>query len=671
MLTCRQCGRDLPVGASECPECSPSVPNSRAVTEAALGKRPASAPIAAGTILAGRYLILGLAGRGGEGEVYRAEDRKLGQAVALKILPDSVRTDERRLERLAHEVRMGRRVSHPNVCRVYDIVEAEGQAFLTMEWIDGEDLASHLRRKDRLPKDVAMGIARQICAGVAAAHDQGVLHRDLKPANVMIDDRGTVRVTDFGLAAATATVHGERAREGTPLYMSPEQLAGGAVTAQSDIYALGLVLYEVFTGRHPFPGRTLEEMLALRKSPPPEPSSVAPGLHPAVERVILRCLEVDPKHRPPSGHDVAAALPGGGRLADAMAAAQRRADRIAAFREELAELRRTGLVRLGDDDVEAVLRHHDRVLRDLIQRFDVDVSERGKQLAFGMRVVSLLGALALAASAFFFFNRIWGLISIPLQVGVLSIAPILGLVATDAIAVRERAGYFTSIAALFTFACFVLDVSLLWATFGQNPAVWGLLAWGAFALILAHAYRLPLLRVVGVVLLATFVAALLTAWSGGYWPAFLTQPEGYIPVGALLFGARWLGGRPRRPAFAAIDRCLGLVFVLTPMFMLAITPSLTYLPFTGRFVAAGYQVAAFAISGGAIALGVVRRYRETVYCGAVFFVAFLYLKFVQWWWDWMPKYLFFLVIAVTAIAVLWAMMRLRSAVSLEPLEAES
>jgi tRNA A-37 threonylcarbamoyl transferase component Bud32 len=607
-----------------------------------------------------------MAGRGGEGEVYRAEDLKLGQTVAIKMLPEAFRSDDRRLARLVHEVRTSRRVAHPNVCRVYDIVEGDGVSFLTMEWIEGDDLASVLRRGGRLPKDTAMGMARQICAGVAAAHDEGVLHLDLKPSNVMVDDRGVIRITDFGLAEAAAFVRGERARAGTPLYMSPEQLAGGDVTAQSDIYALGLILYELFTGTRAFPARSIEELLRVRAAPPPPPSSVAPNIHPAVERVILRCLDVDPARRPPSGREVAAALPGGRRLADALAAAQRKADRIAAFREELTELRRAGLVRMTEDEVAAVERHHDRMLRDLIERFDVDVSERGKQLALGMRVVSLLGALALATSAFFFFNRIWGEISIPLQAAILGLAPLLGLGATDAIAARERAGYFTTIAALFTFACFVMDVALLSAAFAQTPALWGLLAWGTFAMILAGAYRLPLLRVVGVALLAAFVAAAITASSGGYWPRFPESPESLLPAGALLLGGRWLAGRPRRPAFAAIDRCLGLIFLLAPMFLLAIAPELSYLHFGPRSVGAAYQVMGFAVSAGAIALGVVRRYRESVYCGALFFVTFLYLKYVQWWWDWMPKYLFFLIVAMTAMAVLWALKRLRAAVTVGP-----
>jgi tRNA A-37 threonylcarbamoyl transferase component Bud32 len=639
-------------------------------TETALRPPTPSVLLDPGTVLAGRYQILALAGRGGEGEVYAADDLKLDQTVAVKILPESFRTDERRLARLVHEVRIARRVSHPNVCRVYDIVEAEGRTFLTMEWIDGESLASHLRRRGRLPKDTAIGIARQVSLGLAAAHDEGVLHRDLKPANIMIDERGVARITDFGLATTVATVSGTSAREGTPFYMSPEQLAGADVTAHSDIYALGLILFEVFTGRHAFYAGTLGEMLERRKHPPPEPKSLAPDIHPAVSQVILRCLEVNPLLRPPSGREVAAALPGGGRLAEAMAFAQRKADRISAFREELTELRRAGLVRLTDDELNAVERHHDRELRDLIQRFDVDVSERGKQLALGMRVVSLLGACALAASAFFFFNRIWGVISVPMQIGILATVPVLGLVATDVIARRERAAYFTSIAALFAFACLVLDQILLGATFNQTLPVWGVLAWGAFALILADGYRLPLLRAVGVTLIIVFIGALITKLAGGYWPYLLERPEGFVPGAALLLSLRLIFARRWRSGFAAIDRILGLAVLLLGVLILSIENA-SYLPFDPDHVKVGYQILGFGISAGAIAWGVARRLRDLVYCGALFFVVFLYVKYAQWWWDWMPRYLFFLIVAVTAMGVLWALKRLRAAVTVGPLETAS
>jgi len=285
-----------------------------------------------GTTLADRYRIVSPLGKGGMGEVYRAEDLKLGQTVALKFLPRSLAKTEQALERFTREVRLARQVSHPNVCRVFDIGEISEttdtgktftHTFLTMEFVDGEDLASLIRRIGRLPPDKAVEIARQLCAGLAAAHEHGIIHRDLKPANIMLDGRGRVRITDFGLAGLAAEIGGSDARAGTPAYMSPEQFAGGEVTPKSDVYSLGLVLYEIFTGKRPFDASSSEEMARLRdKSAPAAPSQFVKELDPVIERVILRCLEKDAAKRPASALQVAAALPGGDPLAAALAAGE-------------------------------------------------------------------------------------------------------------------------------------------------------------------------------------------------------------------------------------------------------------------------------------------------------------------------------------------------------------
>jgi hypothetical protein len=283
--------------------------------------QPGDGRFPSGTILADRYRIIGLLGRGGMGEVYRADDLRLGQPVALKFLPHSVTGDGVRLAQFHNEVRVARQVSHRNVCRVYDIGEADGSIFLTMEYVDGEDLASLLRRIGRFPQDRAIEIARQLCAGLAAAHDQGVLHRDLKPANVMLDREGRVRITDFGLAGLANEIHDIRA--GTPAYMAPEQLAGREVSIRSDVFALGLVLFEIFTGRRAYDAKTVAELLRMHDDGlPVTPSGAVHDLDPVVERVILRCLERDPARRPVSAIAVSAALPGGDPLAAALAAGE-------------------------------------------------------------------------------------------------------------------------------------------------------------------------------------------------------------------------------------------------------------------------------------------------------------------------------------------------------------
>ncbi|HXA65738.1 MAG TPA: serine/threonine-protein kinase, partial [Bryobacteraceae bacterium] len=257
------------------------------------------------------------------GEVYRADDLTLEQPVALKFLPESIGENEAALTRFRNEVRIARQVSHPNVCRVYDVGEIDGQMFLSMEYVDGEDLASLLRRIGRLPSDKGIEIARKLCAGLAAAHEKGVLHRDLKPGNVMLDARGQVLLTDFGLAGLADQIAGTEVRNGTPAYMAPEQLSGKEVTARSDIYALGLVLYEVFTGRRPFEASTLAELVRAQTGTTPiSLTSLVRDLDPAVERVILRCLDPEPSRRPASALAVAAALPGGDPLAAALAAGE-------------------------------------------------------------------------------------------------------------------------------------------------------------------------------------------------------------------------------------------------------------------------------------------------------------------------------------------------------------
>ena len=235
---------------------------------------------APGALLDGRYRIIGLLGRGGMGEVYRADDLRLGQPVALKFLPETLRHDPVRLAQFHNEVRTARQVSHPNVCRVYDIGEADGLLYLSMEYVDGEDLASSLRRIGRFPEDKAADIARQLCAGLAAAHQRGVVHRDLKPANVMLDGAGRVRVMDFGLAAVGRV---EDVRAGTPAYMAPEQLLGREVTAKSDIFALGLVIYELFTGRRAFSATTVAELVSQHEN-----LSIAAAVQPRELRSIPR-----------------------------------------------------------------------------------------------------------------------------------------------------------------------------------------------------------------------------------------------------------------------------------------------------------------------------------------------------------------------------------------------
>ncbi len=354
MSLCRSCSAELPPGSKFCLKCGkarngatspvpvdpvgmetmamdePSasgmgapVSSPRSVSSGLRTSGPERHRFEPGSLVASRYRIISRLGKGGMGEVYRAEDIVLGQAVALKFLPESSVGNLNLLKRFYDEARIARQITHPNVCRVYDIGEIEGQPYLSMEYIDGEDLASLLRRIGRLPTDKATEFARKMCAGLTAAHAQGVLHRDLKPANIMVDGRGELRITDFGLAAIGAHVEGAEVRNGTPAYMAPEQLEGREVSVASDLYALGLVFYEMFTGKPPHQGETLAEILKQRKeSNLTNPSNLVADLDPVIEKAILRCLDPDPKRRPASAMALAASLPGGDPLAMALAAGE-------------------------------------------------------------------------------------------------------------------------------------------------------------------------------------------------------------------------------------------------------------------------------------------------------------------------------------------------------------
>jgi serine/threonine-protein kinase len=256
------------------------------------------------------------------GIVYRADDLKLGQTVALKFLPRSLAADPGRVETFLAEVRNAREVSHPNVCRVYDIGESDGQLFLTMEFVDGENLSSLLARIGHLPSEKAVQIAQQLAAGLWAAHSRGLVHRDLKPANIMIDGNGQAKITDFGLSIRPDAGEGRGEVAGTPLYMSPEQMAGSGATVRSDLYSLGLVLYETVSGRLPWRAKSLAEIREARETVPKPPSSFARDVEPALERIVLQCLEKDPAARPESALAISAALPGSDPLAAAMAAGE-------------------------------------------------------------------------------------------------------------------------------------------------------------------------------------------------------------------------------------------------------------------------------------------------------------------------------------------------------------
>lgn len=254
---------------------------------------------APGALFAGRYRMVTRIGRGGMGEVWRADDLVLQTPVALKRLHAAGPAARKRI---LNEVRLARQITHPAVCRVFDFGESDAELFFSMELVEGEDLATLLRRVGRLPVDKVIDIARQLCAGLAAAHATGVLHRDLKPANVLIDDDGRVHITDFGIAV-TRKERNDRSVAGTPEHMAPEQLVGSTpLSERTDLYALGLIVYELVTGRRAFSASD-------ERAVPIPASTIVPGLSPQFDRLLARALSPDPSRRFASAAEMAAQFP--------------------------------------------------------------------------------------------------------------------------------------------------------------------------------------------------------------------------------------------------------------------------------------------------------------------------------------------------------------------------
>jgi serine/threonine protein kinase/tetratricopeptide (TPR) repeat protein len=264
-----------------------------------------------GSTFAGRYQIIEELGKGGMGRVYKVFDTKIKEKVALKLIRPDIASDKDTIERFSNEIRLSRRIGHRNVCRMFDIGEAEGAHFITMEYVSGEDLKSLIRRVKQLTTGTAISIARQACEGLEEAHRLGVVHRDLKPGNIMIDKDGNARIMDFGIARSLygKGITGAGVMIGTPEYMSPEQVEGKEVDQRSDIYSLGIILYEMLTGRVPFEGDTPFSVGVKHKSEiPRSPKELNPQMPEDLSRLILRCLEKDKVKRYQTAGEITADL---------------------------------------------------------------------------------------------------------------------------------------------------------------------------------------------------------------------------------------------------------------------------------------------------------------------------------------------------------------------------
>jgi serine/threonine-protein kinase len=273
----------------------------------------AFADIAPGRVLGDRFEVLGVLGTGGMGVVYKARDRELDEVVALKMLRPDRAGEATLVERLREELRLARRITHPNVLRTFDLGMVEGVPFISMEYVPGVTLARLLAHAGRLGLSPGLRVARQLCQGLEAAHAVGVLHRDIKPPNLLVQPNGNVKLMDFGIARRIQRVDPGMTTDGwvvgTPLYLAPEQLRGEEPDARTDLYACGVVFYEMFTGRPPWASASNAELAVktLQEAPPP-PSRHAPDLPAPLEAIILRCLEKERARRPDSAGALLAEL---------------------------------------------------------------------------------------------------------------------------------------------------------------------------------------------------------------------------------------------------------------------------------------------------------------------------------------------------------------------------
>jgi serine/threonine protein kinase/tetratricopeptide (TPR) repeat protein len=305
-ITCPKCHHENPDDTLYCGKCTTPLKSPEDIDVTATIEAPKE-ELTTGSTFAGRYQIIEEIGKGGMGRVYKVQDTKVNEKIALKLIKPEIAKDKKTIERFSNELRLARKIRHKNVCQMFDLGEEQGTQFITMEYVSGEDLRSSIRRFGQLPIGKSIAITTQICEGLTEAHTQGVVHRDLKSNNIMIDKEGNVRIMDFGIARSLAAkgITGAGMMIGTPEYMSPEQVEGKDVDQRSDIYSLGVILYEMVTGRLPFEGDTPFTVGVKQKSEaPPNPKDLNSQIPDDLNRVILRCLEKEKENRYQSAGEV-------------------------------------------------------------------------------------------------------------------------------------------------------------------------------------------------------------------------------------------------------------------------------------------------------------------------------------------------------------------------------
>ena len=340
-------------------------------------------------------------------------------------------------------------------------------------------------------------------------------------------------------------------------------------------------------------------------------------------------------------------------------AAQARLERIQAFQLQLRELLQTGVLDLSEDQRSRVDNYLETVRADLAARFDVDISETEKRFSLGMRIASTLGGLAFCLALVLFFYRFWGQLYTGTQVILLAAAPLLGLALLGILGKCRAARYYVSLAAIVVLGSFILNLTAIGFTFNITPTPNAMLAWGAFALVVAYGCRLDLPLAAGLAVLTVFFSATSLSWTGGYWESLMERPEGFLPGGLLAAAIPAIRRNPGNMEFDPIYRLVGMSMVLFALTILMHRSAFSYLPLPHPALSIFYQLVAFLTAAAVIGWGVSQARQELFHLGSAAFVLFLFDRFFIWWWDWMPRYLFFLVIGLAALSLLFLFRRLR------------
>jgi serine/threonine protein kinase len=303
-IECPKCQQENPDDTAFCGKCGTKFDTDIGPTKTI---ETTKEELTTGSIFAGRYKIIEELGKGGMGKVYRVFDQKLNEEVALKLIKPDIASDKKTIERFKNELKLARKISHKNVGRMYEFLEDKDTHFITMEYISGQDLKGLIRQTGQLTVGKAISIAKQICDGLSEAHSLGIVHRDLKPNNIMIDRDGNAKIMDFGIARALKgkSITGSGVSIGTPQYMSPEQVEGKDVDQRSDIYSLGIILYEMLTDRVPFEGDAhLIVGVKQKTETPKDPKEINERIPDNLNHLILKCLEKDRENRYQNAVDI-------------------------------------------------------------------------------------------------------------------------------------------------------------------------------------------------------------------------------------------------------------------------------------------------------------------------------------------------------------------------------